>query len=536
MRAPAPSILAATLGALAALAACPTQAQAREPAMAFLDRGLRVEVERLGQVTPAGGAQPRTALRLAWPDGRSAEAEVDATAIVRLEPGEEASIEADGVRLLRPLMPSAGLWLVEDTTGGDGVDVAARLPRATPNLWLKRRLKGEPHTPTDPRFGGQWYFQNLGMPEAWGITLGTPDTTIVVIDTGCDLGHPDLIEKLDAGRDVVDGDDDPSFDPADSGASHGTACAGLAAADTDNDEGIAGGCPECRLRCVRMLSDTGSPLSADVEAFQFALEVDADVVSNSWGFVEAIPAPGPLAAAIDEVATNGRGGLGALVLFAAGNDDRELLDDEIEALPGVLCVGAVNNFDDATPFTNRGAALDLVAPTGTLTTDIRGASGSDPSDYMTLFGGTSSACPVVAGIAGLLVSVAPDRTAAELLSILVETSRPAPYAQPDDSGHDPIYGYGVVDPVAALEAAMSPAGGTTGGATGSGGSTGGDGGDGGASASSSTGGDAADGDDGGCGCDVPGRSAGPSRYSAGLLAPGLLALGLLVATARRRRR
>src|SRR5690606_17456671 len=150
--------------------------------------------------------------------------------------------------------------------------------------------------PTDPRWGGQWYFQNLGMPEAWGITRGAPSTSIVVVDTGCDLGHPDLEGKLDPGRDVVDGDDDPSFVPGEPGAAHGTACAGLIAAETDNDEGIAGGCPECRLRCVRMLSEQGTPISADVEAFQFALEVDAAVVSNSWGFVDPIPAPAPLAA------------------------------------------------------------------------------------------------------------------------------------------------------------------------------------------------------------------------------------------------
>lgn len=498
---------------------------AAEPTLRWGDDGRTVLVERLRPVVGAA----RGAVRLGFDDGREVIAEIDGTAIVRIAPGDEDAIAAEGVRLVRPLMPRAGLWLVEDTTGGDAIDVARRLPRATPNLWLRHRIK-EPHTPTDPRYGGQWYFDNLEMPVAWGITQGDPSTTIVVVDTGCDLGHPDLDGKMDPGRDVVDQDDDPSYEPTDSGAAHGTACAGLVAAETDNDEGIAGGCPECRIRCVRMLSDEPTPLSADVEAFQFALEVDAAVVSNSWGFVDPIPAPEPLALAIDEVVTSGRGGKGAIVLFAAGNDDRELLDDEIEALPGVVCVGAVNNFDESTPFTNRGRALDVVAPTGTLTTDIRGPGGDDPSDYMTLFGGTSSACPVAAGIAGLLVSAAPDRTGLEIADALIRTARPAPYAQPDAEGHDPIYGYGVVQPAVALEELM--AGGEGGGPiapTGAGGgaATGGDGPTSGAGGGS--GDAAAPGDDDGCGCHTPGSPAAPRPAYA-------VALGLALAALARRRR
>lgn len=517
-----PRCRTASLALAASLAATSASglAAAGEPILAWGEGPRRVEAERLQAAT----GDRRGAARLAFADGRQALAEIDRTAIVRVEPGTEAELAARGVRLVRPLMPSIGLWLVEDETGGDGLDVAARVPRATPNLWLRRRLKSE-HVPTDPRWGGQWYFQNLGMTEAWGITRGDPSTSVVVVDTGCDLGHPDLDGKLDPGRDVVDGDDDPSFEPGEPGAAHGTACAGLIAAETDNGEGIAGGCPECRLRCVRMLSEQGTPISADVEAFQFALEVDAAVISNSWGFVDPIPAPEPLAAAIAEVVTNGRGGRGAVVLFAAGNDDRELQDDEVEALPGVLCVGAINNFDDATPFTNRGRALDVVAPTGTLTTDIRGSGGDDPGDYTSLFGGTSSACPVVAGIAGLLVSAAPELTGAQIGDILIGTARPAPLAQPDEAGHDPIYGHGVVDPAAALEEALAlldgGAGGSGGGVVGS--PTGGPGtedpGEGGGSA-------AAPEDEDGC---AVGGAPSPSG------AAYLVAVGLALACARRRR-
>lgn len=415
-----------------------------------------MEVERLGPARVDALGRELSPVRLTYPGRTSVTAAVDRTVVVALEPGVVAS--SLGLRLLRPLMPSAGLWLAEDDGDADAIDVAARLAgqrslgvrEAVPNLYLRLKAHTEPFVPNDPRYPSQWFFGNLGMEQAWGLSRGDAATGIVIIDTGCDGLHVDLVDKMDAGRDVLDGDDDPSPDLGHPGANHGTACAGVAAASTNNGEGIAGACPDCRLRCVRMLQEAPTPISTDIEAFQFALEVGAAVVSNSWGFAEPTPVPQPLADAIDNVYRNGRDGKGALVIFAAGNDDREIGNDELQALPSVLCVGAINNFDDQTQFTNRGAAIDLVAPTGTLTTDITGPGGDDPGDYTSLFGGTSSACPVVAGVAGLLVSAAPDASAAALYEVLVKTSTAAPYAQPDANGHDLVFGYGIVDPTAAL--------------------------------------------------------------------------------------
>jgi len=393
-------------------------------------------------------------------DDRQVSARVDGTVIVALDRGAEAEIEARGGRLVRPLMPSLGLWLAEDLADGDGVELARRLGGdsaraagiryAFPDVRVAVRPA---YMPNDPRLSGQWYFENLGMADAWELSRGAANISIVVVDTGCDMMHEDLAAKMDEGLDLVDGDTDPSFDPTYEGASHGTACAGLVAAATDNNLGIAGGCPDCRMRCVRLLGQVDLPISSSVEVYQFALDVDAAVVSNSWGFQEAIPVPLALADSINAVADNGRGGRGALVLFAVGNDDRQIGDDELQAVRGVLGIGAINNFDESTPFTNFGNAVDVVVPTGTLTTDISGAGGDDPTDYMSLFGGTSSACPVAAGIAGLLASAAPDKTSAELYDIVMRTTRPAPFAEVQ-GGHDPVYGYGIVQPVEALRQAM----------------------------------------------------------------------------------
>lgn len=342
------------------------------------------------------------------------------------------------------------------------VELAARLPRdvraVLPDLRIPHVRRQIDVPPSDTLYADQWYLRRIDVEDAWRLEDGADDVTIVIVDNGCDATHPDLAGKLDPGLDVVDDDDDPSPHPSASGNEHGTACAGLAAATTDEAYGIAGVCAECRLRCVRLLGgdDEPIPLSADVRAFDFALEVEAEIVSNSWGFRDPIATPAPLAAAIERVLTTGRGGLGSFVVFAVGNDNRLVGDRELAALPGVLGVGATNNFDEAAPFSNRGEAVDVVAPAGTLAPDVVGAAGADPGDFTSLFGGTSSACPLVAGVAGLLVSAAPDATREALQDAIVASAAPSFFATPDERGHDDTYGYGLVQPAAALRACCFP--------------------------------------------------------------------------------
>jgi subtilisin family serine protease len=359
-------------------------------------------------------------------------------------------------------MPRAGLWYAEGAAVEDALDVAQRMaqhPRVAegawevwPDLWLPRARAEFQVPPNDPRYGGQWYFERVAMEDAWKLSAGAEEITIAIVDTGCELTHPDLTGKWVGGWDALDNDDDPSAPLVGPGANHGTACAGVASANTQNGEGIAGTCPLCTLSCVRLLGtgETLVPVSADALAFEKALEAKASVISNSWGFLEAIPAPLALRTAIEVAVNEGRDGLGAVVVFAVGNDDRTLADYEVVAVDGVIGVGATTNFDELTSFTNVGPSVDLVAPTATLTCDLSGAAGEDPGDYTGLFGGTSSACPLVAGVAGLLLAKVPNATAVDVARALVETAKQSPYATPDDSGHDLGYGYGLVQPAAAL--------------------------------------------------------------------------------------
>lgn len=360
-----------------------------------------------------------------------------------------------------PLNPRLGLYLVESVDPReDGLALAARLSNvagvesAIPDLYYERKLADFEVPPNDPRYSAQWYLRKLSIERAWKVASGNRDTTIVVIDDGCDMHHPDLEASMLGGLDVLDDDDDPSYAPNIQGNEHGTACSGIIAAIGNNDIGIAGVCPTCTLRCVRLFDKSHSliPVSADIRAFNYAFDTGAAVVSNSWGFSEPQPVPNMVRATITELLENGRGGKGAVVAFAAGNENRVIQNNEIAAIPGVLNVGAVTTYDELTSFSNTGESLSLTAPTGTFTTDISGPDGDDPSDYTGLFGGTSSACPVVAGVAALVMSAVPDVSAKEVTSTLIATARPAPFATPDAKGHDDKYGHGIIDPSAALTA------------------------------------------------------------------------------------
>jgi serine protease len=429
------------------------------PVEQYRNAGDIMSVERIGST-----ASSLTSVRVRG-GGHVFHAQIDGHTIVQLAQGVEIAelVRRERLQLVRVLSKPARLYLVAARGAEDGLQIASRLAAApgvlsaVPDLHLVRTRHAIDIPPDDPRYAGQWYLKRLGIEKAWRLSTGDADTKVVVVDDGCDMEHPDLRDKFIGGRDVLDEDDDPRFEPGVPNNAHGTHCAGLVGASTDNGVGMAGVCPECSLLCVRLLPGSGNkgvPVSADIAAFEYAFEQGASVVSNSWGFSESLPVPAPLRAVIEKLHDEGRDGLGTLVVFAAGNENRLIASNELAAVRGVLNVGAINTLDEAAPFSNRGASVDVTAPAGTLTTDISGSDGMDDGDYTDLFGGTSSACPVVAGVAGLVMSAAKDMSAGDVLALLQETTRPAPFAQPDSTGHDETYGYGIVDPAAALRRAL----------------------------------------------------------------------------------
>ena len=132
--------------------------------------------------------------------------------------------------------------------------------------------------------------------------------------------------------------------------------------------------------------------------------------------------------------SNGRNGLGCVIVFAAGNNNNSTVSYPANAIADIVAVGALSpcgerknpsSCDGETNWgSNYGTALDVMAP-GVLipTTDISGSAGYSSGDYFNRFNGTSSACPHVAGIAALVLSVNPSLTQKEVVTIIEKTAK-----------------------------------------------------------------------------------------------------------------
>lgn len=319
--------------------------------------------------------------------------------------------------------------------------------------------------PDDPLFARQWYLENavtdadIDILEAWRITRGSPRVTIAIIDDGVDLLHPDLAPNaVGPGRDFTAAHYGGDAHPKRDADRHGTAVAGLAVARDNDGIGIAGVCPSCSLLAIRAPRDASEATAA---AFRYALEAGADVIVNSWGYSQAADGDA-VVEAIDQAAARGRGGRGAVVVFGVTN---ELVDNcvagaaDIASLESVIAVG-VSNHEDRTGFSGYGDCLDLVAPAkpryrttaGVLTTDLRGLAGYTDGDYYSGFGGTSAAAPLVAGVAGLLLSLNPGLGRADVQRILEHTADEidAPTAHYNAEGFSPLAGHGRINAAKAL--------------------------------------------------------------------------------------
>lgn len=346
----------------------------------------------------------------------------------------------------------------------------------------------------DPLYNRQWSLKNEGTPlqgngtpgadiaveQAWEITTGSPEVVIAVLDSGVDTLHPDLSSKLLPGYDAIGTGTNGQPSGALSSDGHGTCCAGIAAANTDNDEGIAGVCPECRIVPVRIFTYIGSvngdiPVS-DAETFIDGISwqwqvANADVSSNSWGLTDEFLAMFPgqdllVNTAIEAAVNNGRNGLGLPMIFSSGNtgdtDDEPIWPARLEY---TFSVNATSMCDEQKSFTscdnenwegNSGPGLDVSAPGVRISaTDMTGSFGYHSSDYYHFFNGTSSACPIVAGIAGLAYSYNPALLRSELESaIRMGCEKVGGYdydLETDDGTWSPELGHGRVNAFQTLQ-------------------------------------------------------------------------------------
>lgn len=410
------------------------------PALIFAAAAQPVRLDLHHPPTPAGTRDGRPVYTF----GPNATWPVQPAVVLSLDPGQTPPPGA--VALGGPF------WRI---TAADPVGAAlsytAQGWRAFPDVILPVAPRGDFD---DPSYGGQWYLESIEADLLFERSMGDPSVRVAVIDSGIDIAHTDLKDAVDGAYDALDDDDDPSPNPGEycSGLggdeicdTHGTSVSGIVAARANNGAGIVGLCPACTLVPIRMLGEDDGGLGASIRAFEHAIAEDVAVINNSWGYTEPTTAPAMLAEAVHRAATEPRGGQGALVIFAAGNDDRELGTDEIEALDDVLCVSAIDSYGRWTNYTNYGAPVDLAAYSATVTIA--------PGDAVTTtFGGTSAAAPVASGVAGWAASVAPDLSAPELAELLIAASVQSPMVTPDEDGHHDYFGYGILDGEALITA------------------------------------------------------------------------------------
>ena len=345
------------------------------------------------------------------------------------------------------------------------------------------------HRPTDTLFPQQWHLDNPGgigltagadvsAPEAWEITRGDRSIVVCIMDDGVDTDHDDFssASKIVAPRDFGQDDNDPF--PVRNGRgrfgdNHGTACAGVAVAD-ENGRGVVGLAPGCGLMPIR----TSSMISSDSieQLFDYARINGADVISCSWGVnAEFFTLSSRMHRAIRKAATQGRGGKGCVILFAAGNEDSPVdgfkngvrVRSGFAIHPDVMAIAASTSHDVRSHYSNFGEEIWVAAPSsgaggkGITTTDRSGFHGYEEGDF-TLddpFGGTSSSTPLVAGLCGLMLSINPNLTANEVRDILKETADKIDQANGGykPNGHSEMYGWGRINAQRAVEEARQRA-------------------------------------------------------------------------------
>lgn len=245
-----------------------------------------------------------------------------------------------------------------------------------------------------------WQVTRPELPLAWQVTTG-PGVVVAVVDTGVQPDHPALRGRVLPGYDFVNADDDAADDDG-----HGTAVAGVIAAD---GEGAAGACTGCRILPVKVLAANGTGDWGTIAAgIVWAADHGAQVINLSFGAPHALDV---VAAAVAYAESKG-----AIVVAAAGNAGVSV-PFYPAAYPGVISVAGVDQNDVRYSWSNFGSWVTVAAPGCMTTTWLSGG-------YTPDFCGTSTAAPFVAGLAGLARSFRPTVASTDFASALARSAAP----------------------------------------------------------------------------------------------------------------
>jgi subtilisin family serine protease/flagellar hook assembly protein FlgD len=267
----------------------------------------------------------------------------------------------------------------------------------------------------DPDYSSQAaYYDAIDAPAAWAAQTGSTSVRIAIIDTGVDVSNPDLAGKVDLTYNAVTKQTGAAA--VTDAVGHGTFVAGVAAADTANDVGVAGAGYNTHLMAIKVASSDGSMSTTDeVAGIQWAVAHGANVINISLGGTDDT--------ALEEDAIEKAVDAGVVVVAAAGND-ATTVKSYPAAYPGVIAVGATDGSSRAS-FSNYGSWVTVGAPGTDIfsTTPVDGSQDfPDVTDYA-LGDGTSFSSPLVAGEAALLKAQNPSATGADIRAAIVQSAR-----------------------------------------------------------------------------------------------------------------
>ena len=329
-------------------------------------------------------------------------------------------------------------------------------------------------TPSDSFYADQWHLaagavETPHLPEAWDLARGDTSVVIGIIDSGVDLGHPDLASQIFTNRgeipgngvdddgngyiddvhgwDFGDNDNDPNPQAAIDSASdfdfaiHGTHVAGIAAARTNNLEGIASAGWGCRILPLKIMDSAGRLDGAyAAAAILYAADMGTEVINMSFA---AVPDTAGEIAAFFQALMDEAISADVVPVAAAGNEGM----DEPRypaACDSTLSVASTNQYNTISWFTNYGAWVNINAPGEDIFSclvrnyDLNDTTllyllyiyGYDGKHPYCLQDGTSMACPLVAGVAGLVRARFPWLPATAVIDHVIATGDDEPYDFP----------------------------------------------------------------------------------------------------------
>ena len=297
------------------------------------------------------------------------------------------------------------------------------IEQAGPNYIVKTQ-----EAPNDQLYPSQWDLQKIGMAEAWDLTHGSNNVKVAVVDSGVNYKHPDLAGRITNGRDfstcstvlnhsecvTKERDNDSNDD-----LGHGTHVAGTIGALTNNRIGVAGINWNVNILAVKTVGSSGEGVVTDVvDGVRFAADSGAAIINMSLG--APFPCSDESVLGYQE-AVNYAESKGVLVIVAAGNENIDASLETPASCDGVLTVGATTISDDRAPYSNYGPIVDIAAPGGQKPCSPASCITSSwlTTQYASV-DGTSMAAPHVTGVAALLLSAAPNLSAEQLRSCLID--------------------------------------------------------------------------------------------------------------------